>query len=279
MRLTWRAVIAALLTLTAVLFAQAAATLWLREQGLHPDLAMNLPRLVGLPVVIGVSWMLLRRCAIDPRSMFARPAPALPLLLSAVLIGVLFRIANWATIHAFGAFGWLESAALAPPRTFGIGWECPSTLVLVVGAISWIVLVPLSEELVHRGVVLSRLAPHGATRAVIGASIVFMFLHQPEGYATAFVAGLILGYQYWVTRSLWVPIVTHATYDGLLIADKLCLKLTWNPPQDEIPVWEAGVPAILVAVASLAAIIALLRTLRTGVRKPRPAVPGTESSG
>ncbi len=274
MGLTWRAVVAVLLTLTAVLFAQAAATLSLQRHGVHPELAMNLPRLVGLPVVIAVAWHIVRRCGIDPRAMFSLPSPAVRLFASAVLIGMLVRISSWAAIHAAGAFGWIGAAAESPPSAFAVSWTCPSATLLAVSATTWIVLVPLSEELVQRGIVMAKLAAYGMIPAVTGSSVVFMLYHDPAGYETAFLFGLLLGYQYWITRTLWAPLVTHAVYDSLQVVDILCLRLVWNPPEDAIPVWEAGAPALAVFCISLAAIAGIIYAQRTGAIEPRPAIAG-----
>ena len=38
-----------------------------------------------------------------------------------------------------------------------------------------------------------------------------------------FLMGVVLGTQFWNTRTLWTTIVTHATYNGLVQFDWRCL--------------------------------------------------------
>lgn len=66
------------------------------------------------------------------------------------------------------------------------------------------------EELLFRGVVLTNLLPYGRTTAVIGSALLFGAMHQNAGqffYAT--VAGLVLGYIYVKTRSIWCGVLLH----------------------------------------------------------------------
>lgn len=66
------------------------------------------------------------------------------------------------------------------------------------------------EELLFRGLVLTNLLPYGRTTAILGSALLFGLMHQNAGqllYAT--VAGLVLGYLYVKTRSIFGCILLH----------------------------------------------------------------------
>lgn len=71
---------------------------------------------------------------------------------------------------------------------------------------------PVLEELLCRGVVLGALrARYGAVAAWLVSALFFGVLHlQPVLVINAFVIGLILGYVYIVTDSLWATMILHA---------------------------------------------------------------------
>ncbi len=66
------------------------------------------------------------------------------------------------------------------------------------------------EELLFRGLVLTNLLPYGRTTAVVISALLFGIMHQNAGqflYATA--AGLVLGFVYVRTRSIFVTVLMH----------------------------------------------------------------------
>ncbi len=66
------------------------------------------------------------------------------------------------------------------------------------------------EELLFRGVILSNLLPFGRTSAVLGSALLFALMHQNAGQLLyAFVAGIVLGYIYVYTGSLWCCVLVH----------------------------------------------------------------------
>lgn len=71
---------------------------------------------------------------------------------------------------------------------------------------------PVLEELLCRGVVLGALrARYGTAAAWLVSALFFGVLHlQPVLVVNAFVIGLILGYVYIVTDSLWASMILHA---------------------------------------------------------------------
>jgi len=70
---------------------------------------------------------------------------------------------------------------------------------------------PICEEIIFRGVILEGLAKkYDPTKALIFSALIFGLIHlQPLQVIGAFFAGLILGWIYLKTQSLWVVIALH----------------------------------------------------------------------
>ena len=78
--------------------------------------------------------------------------------------------------------------------------------------LSLVLFAPVFEELICRGVVLGSLrSRYGVTIAWLVSSLFFGILHgQPVQVVNAFVVGLVLGYVYIATDSLWAAMILHA---------------------------------------------------------------------
>lgn len=101
-------------------------------------------------------------------------------------------------------------ALLPAPPDLDYGRGIWAVLALVVAA-------PVLEELLCRGVVLGALRKrYGVVLAWLISSLFFGVLHvHPMLVVNAFVIGLILGYIYIVTESLWAPMILHALNNGV----------------------------------------------------------------
>lgn len=83
--------------------------------------------------------------------------------------------------------------------------------------VSLAVLAPLGEEILFRGFLLRRWAMKWGMRpAIIASSVVFGLLHPDPLGAALFGAAMCLLYLH--TRTLWVPILAHALYNGVIWA-------------------------------------------------------------
>lgn len=74
------------------------------------------------------------------------------------------------------------------------------------------------EELLFRGLILKNLLPYGRTTAVFASALLFGIMHQNPGqflYAT--VAGLVFGYVYVHTKSLWCCVLMHVCNNFLSV--------------------------------------------------------------
>jgi membrane protease YdiL (CAAX protease family) len=115
--------------------------------------------------------------------------------------------------------GAIEYLILKPPPplpypTLGYMLRTVATMTLFVG---------LGEELLFRGILLTRLEKTLSPRlALIMSSLIFTILHFtwriPLELVFVFIVGLILGYIFQRTKSLFPPIVIHAINNIVLVA-------------------------------------------------------------
>lgn len=84
-------------------------------------------------------------------------------------------------------------------------------------AVSLVVLAPLFEETICRGILLGGLrAKYGVIAAWLFSSLFFGVMHlYPAQVAGAFVIGLVIGFVYIATDSLWAAILLHAANNAL----------------------------------------------------------------
>ena len=76
---------------------------------------------------------------------------------------------------------------------------------------------PILEELIFRGVILrGLLTTHSARKAIIWSAIIFGVAHMnPWQFVPAFLIGLVIGWLYWQTRSIWPGIFIHFLNNSL----------------------------------------------------------------
>jgi len=92
-----------------------------------------------------------------------------------------------------------------------------SPMELIFNLIVIAIMPAVAEEMIFRGIVQDSLEkmisnPHVA---ILVASIIFSAIHmQFEGFLPRMVLGMILGYLFYWTRNLWIPIVAHAVNNG-----------------------------------------------------------------
>lgn len=78
------------------------------------------------------------------------------------------------------------------------------------------VLTPIAEELLFRGVLFGGLRQRlPFIGAALIATVVFTVVHEPQAWPGVFVLGFGLALAYERTGTLWAPIATHATVNGL----------------------------------------------------------------
>lgn len=122
-----------------------------------------------------------------------------PMLL---LWGVLFVVATSVVLEP------LMSLLPDVPNVYGRGVWAVLTLV---------VMAPLFEEVIFRGVLLESMrARYGVIAAWLVSSLLFALVHvHPTVVVNAFFMGLILGFIYIASGSLWASIFLHAVNNGV----------------------------------------------------------------
>lgn len=81
---------------------------------------------------------------------------------------------------------------------------------IVLQIISVAIVPAFCEEFLFRGTILSNLLPYGKIPAILGSALMFGLMHQNAAqffYAT--MAGIILGYVYVKTESIWCGTIIH----------------------------------------------------------------------
>lgn len=78
--------------------------------------------------------------------------------------------------------------------------------------ITTIIIAPILEEILMRGIILDGfLKRYNPSKAIIWSAIIFGLFHlNPWQGGTGIVIGLLLGWLYWKTGSLWLCITLHA---------------------------------------------------------------------
>ena len=264
-------VVATIAALTLREWARAA----LRTAGFHKFLAADLSFLVVPPVLL----VLLAPIVIRKRrfivELFHNEAFTARLAIRAVAIGCLLRLAAWSELVAGVSFGWHQSPNKTATAGPTFSFACPDTQELLLGVLVMVALVPIIEELIFRGFILSWLSRHGPTVAIVVSAFLFMLVHRPSSWVFVFLAGMVFGIQYWKTGSLWAPLITHATVNGLVQLDWRCLKGQWNPPVTELPLWGSGVASIVTFSIAILGIVMLLTGRDRGAMRT-PASDGSQ---
>ena len=245
-------VIAVLLTLTLALFARAWLQLQLQDNGIERRVASDIAFLV-LPPILLLLLPVLREDRRMLANLFRRSDLSLKIVAGAVAIGLLIRTAWWGQLIARVSFGWQQNPSPQVLPRPAISFQCPEPQLLLLGIFTTVVLIPIIEETVHRGYVQTYFHRRGPVVSVLAASAIFMVFHVYEGWLFAFSGGLVLGSLYWVTGSLWAPVICHAVVNLTPQLVWRCLNPSWNPDPQSLPLWTPGVlGSLCFAVAGLA---------------------------
>lgn len=128
-----------------------------------------------------------------------------------------------------------------------------------------VVLAPILEEALFRGVILHGLARRrGARSATLWTAAFFAFFHfyNPWQIVPTFFLGLLLAWVVLETRSLWSSIVLHSAFNGLSLS---VFALSLAPPEASPPLVATGVVLfLLLGSAALLAGLAWLEGMTGG---------------
>jgi len=100
---------------------------------------------------------------------------------------------------------------------------------LFLSVLTAVVLAPVIEEIMHRGVVHQAIRTRwGVFPSMLASSALFSVMHfyTPLGLLSVFVSGMIFAWLYERTRSLWPPILCHALLNASITFDQW---VVWGP--------------------------------------------------
>lgn len=158
--------------------------------------------------------------------------------------------------------------------------QIDGTLDLVFTVAVAVVLAPVLEEALFRGLILHGLARRrGPRSATLWTAAFFAFFHfyNPWQVIPTFFLGLLLAWVVLVTRSLWASIVLHSAFNGLSLS---VFALSFEPPPNASPTLVA-VGVVLVLLLGSAALLAGLGWLEsmTGGGAYAEGSPGDAGAG
>ncbi|MFN8277920.1 MAG: type II CAAX endopeptidase family protein [Chitinophagales bacterium] len=89
----------------------------------------------------------------------------------------------------------------------------------------------LSEEIFFRGIIMNVLTgTNGRTAAIVFSGLLFSLMHgEFNNFLAIWWMGIILGYLYTFSGSLWTSILAHFTNNFLMIAGKMAAEIGWIP--------------------------------------------------
>ena len=250
--------------------ARAVLEIKLGERGIEPSYAADLSLLV-VPLILGILMFPILR--FNWRALMQLLSPQrinLRMILAAIAIGLLARTISWSKLVFSASTGLVSNsdpAAIVGPV---FSWNCPPVQVFLLGLAVWIVITPVIEEVVHRGLIQSSLMHRGRWTAILISALIFAAFHPLDSIPFAFLFGIVFAVQFANSQTLWTTIISHATYDGLIQFDWRCLRGTWNPRVEDTPMIETAVISAAILLLSAAAIVVLLKKTRARYA-PRPA--------
>ena len=146
-----------------------------------------------------------------------------------------------------------------------------SVLEMVLMFISTAILPGILEEFVFRGLMLTNLAPYGRGTAILGSALLFGLMHMnPQQFFYTTMMGIILGYVYVRTRSIWVCIAIHILNNGLAVVQEIFFG---TMEYADANFASAILTAVVVALGGLS--ILILLAVRAAKRKKSPAEIGS----
>lgn len=218
----------------------------------HP-LSLAGVNLLAFGIAVGAAWVLHR----PPLGQIWSLRPVAPVALLALVIatvgaGILYSEIDNTVRRLLPVPEWMGGFL----EGFAQAAEHP-----LAGAVLLVIVAPITEELLFRGVILSGLlARFRAPVAIVMSAVLFMLVHlNPWQFAAAAGLGIMTGWLYARTRSILPGLVVHMVQNGMV-----CL-VPWLPfeiegfTQSDLfgapahqPLWLSGLGALLLGVGLVA---------------------------
>lgn len=158
---------------------------------------------------------------------------AYPLVILSYKLNELIPLPGWATTMENEAAGILERLLVMD-----------SPLIFLFNLLVIAILPGIGEELIFRGIIQKHLGGllKNPLAAIWIAAIAFSAFHmQFEGFLPRLVLGALLGYLYYWTKNLWVPIIVHAFNNGIQIIivyfTKVDIATMDSDSNDQLQMW------------------------------------------
>jgi len=255
-----------MLFLMCAFFARSWFQLYLQDAGYDASLTYDLSFFLMLPVAAVLMYPILRDNVAAMRQWLRPPESWCSLVTYSVLVGLLLRVIYWTFYTAGAAFGWFYNPSSPAIQSVQFTFSCPDPDLLALKMLVLATLTPAFEELVHRGFILHALLPRGDYRAIVVSAVLFGVMHKPDSIVMAFLIGLPLAFLAVKLRSLWAPMIIHATFNLVAILDWNCLNPNWNPSETSLFLNMIGSVSIAVMSIGLALVSLLLRYAKAGTR-------------
>ena len=223
----------------------------LGQSGIDAASAKHLSALAGFGMLAILMWPLLRTLRPQLTQLRKWPDSWSRLVFFSIGIGLAMRVASWAKMVALISFGFYGPGNPAQAAGPTFWWQCPAYADLLLSVVVMAILTPIVEELIHRGLLLSALLRRGRFQAILFSAILFATLHALDDMFLAFIFGLVAAVQMLEWRTLWAPLISHATFNGMIAIDWDCLHGVWIPATTSMPLGAIatalGVLSVLVA--------------------------------
>jgi membrane protease YdiL (CAAX protease family) len=256
-------VIAVLIATTAALFARAWLQVRLPRDGVDASVASDLAYLAVIPIFLLLLFPVLASDREFIRRQFLPGNLSLRVIILAIAVGFFLRLAWHAHIVAGVSLGYYSIRSEVTINSPVIAFNCPATHLLALTIVVYSLFIPIIEELTHRAYVQSYFLRFGPIIGITASTAVFTIFHNVPGWDFVAFCGVILGTMYWLTRSLWAPVIAHAVVNFLPQLTLRCLSVQWNPAPDVTPIWRPGLAFAAISCVSAMLMLVSLIALRT----------------
>jgi len=222
-------VVAIMIFQIAALLAQVTVEQALVDDGFQKTVAEKLAFLVVPPVLLLLMYPYLKRCRrvlldlLRPVDLTAR------VVVLSILLGIVLRITYWSSLTLLLWIGVIGARSTNYPIEPVFDFECPPLPVLFFSIGVMAVVVPITEEIIHRAFILHALLPRGTIMAILLSAALFAVLHGSSGHLVAFCGGIFFAVQMLNSRTLWAPVIAHGTFNFAMVFDWQCLRVLWTP--------------------------------------------------
>ncbi len=244
-------IVAIMIFQVAALFTRAFLETRLMDSGEAQAFAQDLSYLVVPPILLILMYPVLRQCGSFLLSLLRRQDLTFRLIILSVLLGFTLRMSFWSGLVALTSIGILQNpdpnAVIGP----AISFDCPDPGVLALSFLATSLLIPVTEEIINRGLILHSLFHKGRFLAVVLSSALFAAVHDPQALLLAFIIGLFLSVQMINRKTLWAPLITHATYNAAAVLDWECINVQWNPVETMPAMMSTGLIATALTIVGI----------------------------